>query len=153
MKLHFDIAKKGKNSTQVAFTYLLFFFYRMTTYWRFFTPAYFFKLASKQSALSNYVLTAADKDRYQSFFNVRIVVSIVQRMCCNEKSSHLPKRLPHVKSLFSQTLTIRLEWKMFYLPMRSCWSNTIDHSTKASSERLGQESIQNGVDAGVTIGE
>ena len=42
---------------------------------------------------------------------------------------------------------------MFYLPMRSCWSNTIDHSTKASSERLGQESIQNGVDAGVTIGE
>ena len=153
MKLHFDIAKKGKKFYASCF-YLLFF----STEWQlidaFFTPAYFFKLASKQSALSNYVLTAADKDRYQGLFNVHIVVSIVQRMWYNEKSTHLPKKGNLTsKGLFSQTLTIRLEWKMFYLPMRSCWSNTIDHSTKASSERLGQESIQNGVDAGVTIGE
>ena len=152
MKLHFDIAKKEKILRELLLS--LIFFYRMTTYWRFFTPAYFFKLASKQSALSNYVLTVADKDRYQGLFNVRIVVSIVQCMCCNEKSTHLSKKGNLTsKGLFSQTLTIRLEWKMFYLPMRSCWSNTIDHSTKASSERLGQESIQNGVDTGVTIGE
>ena len=96
MKLHFDIAKKEKILRELLLS--LIFFYRMTTYWRFFTPAYFFKLASKQSALSNYVLTAADKDRYQGLFNVRIVVSIVQRMCCNEKSSHLPKRLGHLTS-------------------------------------------------------
>ena len=90
MKLHFDIAKKGRNSTQVSF--ISYFFPQNDNLLTFFYTCLFFKLASKQSALSNYVLTAADKDRYQGLSNVRIVVSIVQRMCCNEKSSHLPKK-------------------------------------------------------------
>ena len=152
MKLHFDIAKKEKILRELLLS--LIFFYRMTTYWRFFLhlPTFLNWQANSRPYQITFWQRLTRTD-IKGLFNDCIVVSFVQRMCCNEKSSHLPKRSPHVKSLFSQTLTIRLEWKMFYLPMRSCWSNTIDHSTKASSERLGQESIQNGVDAGVTIGE
>ena len=42
---------------------------------------------------------------------------------------------------------------MYDLPMGSSWPNTIDHGTKASSERLRQEGIENGVDARITVGE
>ena len=42
---------------------------------------------------------------------------------------------------------------MYDLPMGSSWPNTIDHGTKASSERLGQKGIKNRVDAGITVGK